>query len=103
MPGRLVVRGLLGYEVDCVQAHAELPSTVPILAESPWTAFTDASRQGVRFLLSKRRGLPVQSPGMTCLSGRMVRVVISLSWISTSISLPSLRVNTRSNLAKVEN
>ena len=39
--------GLLGYEVDCVHAHADLPSAVQILAESPWTALTDAGKQGV--------------------------------------------------------
>jgi hypothetical protein len=39
--------GLLGYEVDCVHADADLPSSVQILAESPWTALTDASKQGV--------------------------------------------------------
>jgi hypothetical protein len=39
--------GLLGYEVDCVHVDADLPSTVQILAESPWTTLTDASNQGV--------------------------------------------------------
>jgi hypothetical protein len=39
--------GLLGYEVDCVHADADLPSSVQILAESPWTALTDAGKKGV--------------------------------------------------------
>ena len=37
--------GLLGYEVDC--AHGLGPENLQILAESPWIALNDSSKQGV--------------------------------------------------------
>jgi len=40
-----VLPGLLGYEVDAVQGHS--PPGLQVLAASPWTALSDAQRQGV--------------------------------------------------------
>jgi hypothetical protein len=39
-----VLPGLLGYEVDAVQGRS--PPGLQVLAVSPWTALTDAARQG---------------------------------------------------------
>jgi hypothetical protein len=39
------LRGLLGYEVDCM--HGAGPASAAVLAESPWQALNDAQLQGV--------------------------------------------------------
>ncbi|MFH1602625.1 MAG: N,N-dimethylformamidase beta subunit family domain-containing protein [Pseudomonadota bacterium] len=72
--------GLLGYEVDCV--HDRAASRVEILAESPWTALTDATQQGLAHMTI-----------YTAASGAIVFATGSIQWAwgLDDYNAPSLR------------
>ena len=81
------LKGLLGYEVDCVSDVAN--TAAQILAESPWTALNDNSQQGVAHMSI-----------YTAASGAMVFATGSIQWAwgLDDYNAPVLRTS-RLNLA----
>ena len=81
--------GLLGYEVDA--AHRHSPASLQILAESPWTALTDAQKQGVAHM-------SIYSAG----SGAMVFAAgtIQWAWGLDDYNAPALRTSRLSPAAQ---
>lgn len=62
-----VLRGLLGYEVDCVQGHG--PAGVEVLAASPWRTTGPKAREGVAHMTLT-----------TTASGALVFATGSMQW-----------------------
>ena len=83
------LKGLLGYEVDCVPDLAT--STAQILAESPWTALNDTSQQGVAHMSI-----------YTAASGAMVFATGSIQWAwgLDDYNVPALRTSRLSSAAQ---
>jgi hypothetical protein len=84
--------GLLGYEVDCVHDRAQATeATVEILAESPWTALTDAGRNGVAHMSI-----------YTAPSGALVFATGSIQWAwgLDDFNVPALRTSRVSEAAQ---
>ena len=74
------LRGLLGYEIDCV--HDRATSRVEILAESPWTALADPTQGG----LAHMSVYTAQSGAVVFATG-----TIQWAWGLDDYNAPSLR------------
>ena len=81
--------GLLGYEVDCVHAHA--PANIEILAESNWSKLGDFSSKGVAHMTL-----------YTAASGAMVFATGSIqwSWGLDDYNVPALRTSRLNSAAQ---
>ena len=81
--------GLLGYEVDCAQGLG--PANLDILAASPWTALTDAAKQGTSHMSQYRAA-----------SGAVVFATGTLQWAwgLDDFNAPTLRSSRLSDAAQ---